>query len=144
MPYKQRKLHPTHECSERKRQDIAVFAIMIGEVYVGKRQGWLSWAKRHVGWSPYTEVNVWSNHDESNLLFSGVFVMAFLPCLYKLALCCFSLLVQTRRCQAQSAFSWMENTFKVHFRQWNVPAPNQGSENKKKHIVICALFIGDV
>ena len=33
--------HATHQGSERKRQDIDVFAIMI-EVEVQKRQGWLS------------------------------------------------------------------------------------------------------
>ena len=42
MPFKQRKLPATHKCSERKRQDIGLFAIMIGEFDVGKRQGWLS------------------------------------------------------------------------------------------------------
>ena len=52
---------------------------MIGEVNVGKRQGCLSWVKRHWGWSPYMEMNVWSNHFACNLLFCEVFVVAFCP-----------------------------------------------------------------
>ena len=36
LPFNQRKLHATHQCSARKRQDIGVFAIMIGDVDMGK------------------------------------------------------------------------------------------------------------
>ena len=105
MPFKQRKLQVAHQCSERKKQDIVVFA-MIGELDVGKRQAWLSWAKRHWGWCPYTEVNVWSSLVAWNLLFSRVISKAILPCLYKLALWWFSSLVQPRHCNAHSAISW--------------------------------------
>ena len=52
------------------------------------RQGWLSWAKRHWGWSLYTEVNVLSHQDAYKLLFSGLCRMATLPCLYVLAMLC--------------------------------------------------------
>ena len=89
MCFKQRNLPTTCHCTEGKRKDIDVFAIMIGEFDMGKRPGWLPWAKRHWGWRPYTEVNEWSNHVACYLLISGVVLMAMLPCLYKLALCCF-------------------------------------------------------
>ena len=81
MPFKQRKILAANQCSERKRQDIGVFAIMIGEVNVGNRQGWFSWAKRHWGWRLYTEVNMQSNHVSYNLLFSGAHSMTLLPSL---------------------------------------------------------------
>ena len=81
---------PAHnQCSERKSQDTHLPAIIIGAVYVGKRQGWLSWAKRHWGWSLYTEVNVLSHQDAYKLLFSGLCRMATLPCLYVLSMLCF-------------------------------------------------------
>ena len=86
MPFKERKLPATHQCSERKRQDISVFAIMIGDIALGKSPGWLSWAKGHWGLVKYTEVNEGSNHVYFNLLFSGVIAMAILPWFYELAL----------------------------------------------------------
>ena len=89
IPFKQRKLPAAHQCSEGKRQDICVFAKMIGEFDVGKRHGRLSWSKTHWRYSLYTEVNVGSNPVPCHLLFSGAFAMAVLPCLYKLALCSF-------------------------------------------------------
>ena len=114
MPFQQRKLPATHQCSERKRKEI-VFAIMLGDVYVGKRQGWHSWAKMHWEWSPLNEVNIGSNEDASNLLYSGVCAMAVLPWLYELALGLCSLLVQTRLGHAQYAISWEDDTFEVPF-----------------------------
>ena len=119
----------------------SVFTIMIGEVNVGKRQGWLSWAKRHWGWSPYKEVNIQRNHVACNIFFAGVFFMAILPIFYELGLCCFSPLVQTRHGHAQSAISWKENTFEVAFRQWKVPAPSHGSKLKRDHFGFCALIL---
>ena len=89
MPFKKRNLPLAHQCSERERQYMGVLAIVIGEVDLGLRQGWFSWAKRHWGWSPYSEVNVWNICIACNLLSSGFVWMAILPCLYKLALCCF-------------------------------------------------------
>ena len=86
MPFKERKLPATHQCSERKRQDIGVFAIMIGDIALGKSPGWLSWAKRHWGLVQYTEVNEGSNHVYCSILFSGVISMAILPWFYELAL----------------------------------------------------------
>ena len=86
MPFKERKLPSPHQYSERKKKDIGLFVIMIGEVDVGKRQGWLFWTKRLWRWS--------------NLLFSGVFcdgnyahfvgnnpVLICLPCATKVWSC---------------------------------------------------------
>ena len=39
--FEKKKLPAIHQGSERKRQVIGVFAIMIGEFDVVKRQGWL-------------------------------------------------------------------------------------------------------
>ena len=94
MPFQKGNSLPKHQCSKRKRQGMDIFAIMIGEIYVRKRKGWLSWAKRHWTWSPYNEVNVWSNHDASNILFTGDFVTAILTCLYELVMSWFSPLVK--------------------------------------------------
>jgi len=41
MSLKKKKLPAIHQGSERKRHVIGVFAIMIGEFDVVKRQGWL-------------------------------------------------------------------------------------------------------
>ena len=94
LPFKQWKLPAPNQGSEKKRQDIGIFAISIGEVYVGNRQGLLSWATTHWGQTPYTELNVLSNQNASKLLFSGVCEIAILPWLYELHMCCFSPLVQ--------------------------------------------------
>ena len=111
VSFKQWKLPAPNQCSERKRQVIDLFAIMIGEVDVGKRQGWLSWAKNNWGWCLYTEENILSNHDASNLLYSGVLGMAFLPWLYELAISCFSLLMIRRHCHENTEVPWKENMF---------------------------------
>jgi len=89
MPFKKRKLADAHQCSERKRQDLAIFDTMTGEFYVGKRQGGLPCATRHWSWSPSREVNVQSHHIASKPLFSGIFMIAILPCLYELTMWCF-------------------------------------------------------
>ena len=89
-------------------------------------------------------MNVQSNQDAYNLLYSGVFAMAILPSYCTLAMCCFYLLVQTRHCHAQSVVSCMENTFEVPFRQWNVPATILVSETKIEPISFCAIIIGQV
>ena len=104
LPFKKWKLPAPNQCSE-KRQDIGIFAISI-EVYVGNRQGLLSWAKTHWGQSPYTKLNVLSNQNTSKLLFSGVCEMAILPWLYELDMCWFSPLVQRKRCCDKSDISW--------------------------------------
>lgn len=62
------------------------------------------WARRLWGWVLYTEVNVRINKDASNLLFSVVLAMAIMHCLFELAMCCFSPLVQTMHGHAQSVY----------------------------------------
>ena len=42
VPFKQQKLPEANQCSERKRQDMGFFAIIIEEIYAGNRQGLLS------------------------------------------------------------------------------------------------------
>ena len=71
---------------------------------MGKRHGWISSAKKHWGWSPYTEVNVKSNQGASKFLFSGDIAMSILFCLYELDMFFFSPLVQRRHCHAQYDF----------------------------------------
>ena len=75
--------------AQRWRGRTLVFCHHDSRIWCGKRQGWLSWAKRHWGWSPYMDVNVWNNHVAGHLLFTGIIYMAFPPCLYELVLCCF-------------------------------------------------------
>ena len=79
MTFKQVRLPATQQCKEKKRKDIDEFSIMIGEFYVGKRQGWLSWAQRHWGWSLFMEVNKQSNNVACNLLFMELFWWPFCP-----------------------------------------------------------------
>lgn len=68
-----------NQYSERKRQDIVIFAIIIGEVYLGNRQGLLSYARTHWNWSPYTVLKVLSNKDASNSLFLAFVRWPFCP-----------------------------------------------------------------
>ena len=140
---KQWKVPAPDQCSERKRQVVHFFPIITGDVYVGNRQVLLVWTKTHWGWSPYTVLNVLSNRDASNHLFTGICELPILPWLYKLAMCSFSLLVQRRHCHVQSDFSRM-NMFGVSLKQWNVPAPNQGSESERPPILLLAKIIGEV
>ena len=97
----------------------------------------------HWVWCLIIELNVLSNQDASKLLFSVVCEITILPSLYKLAMCCFSPLVQRRLCHAKSKFFWKENIFGVPFKQWKVSAPNPGSERKRQPICTFAIIKGE-
>ena len=79
VPFKHRKLPTPNQHSERKRQDNGIFAISIGEIYVGNRKCLLSWAKTHCSWILFTGLNVLSNQNACKLLLYGVCVMAICP-----------------------------------------------------------------
>lgn len=58
---------------------------------LGGKNPWVdSWAKTHWGWCSFTELNILSNHDASQLLFCGGGEMSILLCLHYLAICYFS------------------------------------------------------
>ena len=67
--FRQWKIPLPNQYSERKRQDIVIFAIIIGVVSVGSRQGLLSWVSTHCGWNTYTVLNVLSKKNASNSWF---------------------------------------------------------------------------
>ena len=127
-PFKQWKLHAPKSMLREEESGHCFIFHNDRRIYVGKRQGMISWAKRHWGWNLYTELNVLSNQDASKFLFCGVCEMAILHWLYKLAQCSFSPLVQRRICHAQSDVSWKEDTFGAPFKESLCPKPGPWEE----------------
>ena len=72
LPIKQCKLRAPNESSERKRQDIVLFAIIVGQFYVGNMQRLISWAKMLWGLCIFTDLNTHCRNLPSNLLFGNV------------------------------------------------------------------------
>ena len=144
MPSKQRKHSATHQCSgeeetghwclchndrrhcfgkESRVAFLSQGALGIGSIYRGEWRKQPCLLQYLVFWSYF------NGHSALVLWTSPVPL---------------SLLVQTRHGLAQSAISWKENMFEVLFRQWEIPAPNQGSEAKRCHFGFCVLIIGEV
>ena len=65
-----------------------------------------------------------------------VFMSGTLPCLYDLALCCFSLIWKRRNSPEKSGFSWKEVKFGVPFVGWKLHAWQQCSESMRQPMVL--------
>ena len=109
---------------------------------MGKRQGCLSGANPHLGWSVFTEYTFPSSEKAPGCLFGAVCDCSLKPRTPQLTLCFFAQLVKRRHFQAKSDFSSLENTFGLGFKQVKPSAHNQGTGKFGQILGSFALILG--